>query len=793
MTGSPHFIAALFQAASSSWWRVPVPADRDSGSAPVVSANPLALRVLAIVLALAVGWGVLPLAAQGTPLTSLRSIRAMNEAEVRKGVSVAFEATVTYYNRSDVDLFVQDGDDAIYVETHPDEDLVPGDRVLVRGKTRKSFNVDIVGDTVTVLHHGTVPVPVITDFTHLIRGEMDCRWVSVRATIRSADIVNFGSGHAIYMRLLTEGGIVDATVLGTDTRLDELLDADVLVTGVVSGKFDSKMQLVGILLEVPGLADVKVLKRASESIESLPITSMANVLSAYDSSDRTSRVRVRGTITYYQPGLAAVLQNGATSLWVSTHASYPMRIGDVAEATGFPDARDGFLKLLDGEIRDTNVFDPVPPTAATWRQLSTWNSGDPDGHQSDLVSFEGVVAASVRADSQDDFVLASNGKLFTAIYRHPPGDGVLPPIKQIATGTRIRVTGICIAEQADSIDPTEQELPFNILLRSYDDIAVVARPPILNVRNLIVLAAFLLVLLFAAGLRAWITERRIRRQNAKLAYIERSRGRILEDISGSRPLAEILANITELVTLNIPDALSWCQIQDGAQIGNRPSLVEEYRVIEEPLVARSGPPHGTIYAAFHSSLKQRSIETETLSRAAALASLAIETRRLYSDLTQRSAFDMLTAVHNRFSLEKYLDEQIERSRQSAGIFGLLYIDLNEFKQVNDTYGHKVVGTHYSEVATRLSPPASSNGYHADWRGRIRRGLVDVRQPRRACECLLRLKRCIDCVFFVENYSIQGSASIGIAIYPEDGETRDSILSAADAAMYVNKQIRRESR
>ena len=53
-----------------------------------------------------------------------------------------------------------------------------------------------------------------------------------------------------------------------------------------------------------------------------------------------------------------------------------------------------------------------------------------------------------------------------------------------------------------------------------------------------------------------------------------------------------------------------------------------------------------------------------------LTALAIETRRLYSDLRHRSEFDLLTDIHNRFSLDKYLDRQIDEARQNAGIFGL---------------------------------------------------------------------------------------------------------------------------
>jgi diguanylate cyclase (GGDEF)-like protein len=746
----------------------------------------------AFALAIALACGGPSLAAQPALLTSFHAIRTLTTAEARDGLPVAFEATVTYYNRSDVDLFVQDGADAIYVETKPSEDLLPGDRVLVRGKMRKSFSVDILSDSVTVLHHGTVPPAIPADFASLIRAKLDCQWVSVHATIRSADVVNFGRGHAIYLRLLTEGGIIDATVLGTDARLDELLDAEVQVSGVVSGRFDSKMQLIGILLEVPDLADVKILKGAAEKLDSLAITPMANVLSAYYDNERTSRVRVKGTITYYQPGAAAVLQNGAMSLWISTHASYPLRIGDIAEATGFPDARDGFLTLVDGEIKDTNVYEPVQPSAATWRQLSTWNSGDPDGHQSDLVTFEGEVVAAVRAGSQDEFVLTSNGRLFSAVYRHPPAYRKTPVMKDIPSGTTIRVTGICTVEHAGSIDPTEQEVPFIILLRSLDDISVVARPSLLNVRDLMVLAAILLLLLVAAGVRAWVTERRIRRQNAQLAYVERRRGRILEDINGTRPLAEILEHITELVSLGLPDALCWCQILDGAQLGHRPQVLDAYRIVQAPIAARSGPAHGTVFAAFYTVIKPQPIEAETLARAAALASLAIETRRLYSDLVRRSEFDMLTDIHNRFSLEKYLDEQIELARQNASIFGLLYLDLNDFKQVNDTYGHKIGDRYLQEVSLRVKHQLRGMDMLARLGGdEFAVLLPNLRNRTEVEEVAHRVERCIEGAFVVEGYSIRGSASIGIAIYPEDGATRDAVLTAADAAMYVNKQIRRE--
>jgi diguanylate cyclase (GGDEF)-like protein len=765
-----------------------------TGLHPAGSTGTSLMGRLILAVAISAAWTGAAWAAEPGALTTLHAIHILTKAEAQRGLPVAFEATVTYYNPSDVDLFVQEGDEAIYVETKPNQGLASGDRVLVRGITRDSFTTDVLSETVTVLHHGALPAPVPASFEELIRAQRDCMRVSVRATVRSADTVNFGSMHGTYLKLLMDRGSIDATIAGTDaSRLKDMLDSDVEVTGVVSGKFDSKMQLIGVLLEVPDLADVKILKRADVRPDSLPITPMDEVLSAYYVHDLTRRVRVQGTITYYQPGSSVVLQNGARSLWISTHSSNPMRIGDVATATGFPDARDGFLALTDGEIEDSNIFAPVPPQPSTWRQLATWNSGDPDGHQNDLVSFEGQVAAAVREDSQDEFILVSNGKLFTAIYRHPPASRPLPPMRQVSVGTRIRVTGICMVVQANNIDPTEQEVPFNILLRSFDDIEVVASPSLLNVRNLTILVSLLLVLLFAAGARGWVMERKVRRQKTTQADIERRRSHILEDINSSRPLAEIIEQITELASFRLRGAPCWCQIVDGAQLGNCPASLNSLRVVHEQIPARSGPPLGVIHAAFDPLSKPRASEPNTLSMAAALAALAIETRRLYSDLVHRSEFDLLTDIHNRFSLEKYLDQQIDEARQNACILGLIYIDLNEFKQVNDVYGHQVGDLYLQEVAIRMKHQLRAVDMLARLGGdEFAVLLTQVRNRAEVEEIALRLERCLDKPFAAVGAVVHGSASVGISLYPEDGTTKDVLLTAADAAMYVNKHIRRES-
>jgi diguanylate cyclase (GGDEF)-like protein len=70
-------------------------------------------------------------------------------------------------------------------------------------------------------------------------------------------------------------------------------------------------------------------------------------------------------------------------------------------------------------------------------------------------------------------------------------------------------------------------------------------------------------------------------------------------------------------------------------------------------------------------------------------------------------------------------------------------------------------------------------------------ITAVRNRAGAEEIAQRLEHSFDEPFTVEGYVLQGSASTGIALYPEDGATKDSLLSAADAAMYVAKHIKRQ--
>jgi len=730
-------------------------------------------------------------AASPAPLTTLRAIAALTNAQASRHVPVSFEATVTYFRGYDADLFVQEADTAIYVHTATGLKLVPGDQVLVRGTTHESFRPFVDGKEVFRLGHSPLPRPERASIAQMVRAETDCRLVTVRAFIRSADIVPDSRSFvpAIYLRMIVDGQQVDANVDSSDENtLKDLLDAEVQITGVVSGHFDNKMQQTGILFHVQSLADVKILERPGFDPWSLPVTPMDRMFTGYRVRDLTQRMRLEGTITYYQPGAALVLQEGSKSLWIQTDDYRPLRIGDRATAIGFPDIENGFLTLTRSEVRDSSLPAPIAPSLFAWRDLASGGNLSAS-HIFDLVSIEGQVVTEVRQATQDEYVLEAGGHLFSAILRHPGSLSRIPllPMKQVPLGSRIRVTGICMLADAN---PFNGDVPFNILIRNFDDIAVVARPPWLNVRHLMLLVGLLLSVVIAIGIRSWFLERRVRHRTAALAYLERRRSRILEAINGSRPLSEIIEQITEVVSFRLHGAACWCEIADGARLGKPPLRITSQRIIQHEIPGRSGASLGTIYAAIHRLNRPRPEESEALSLGTNLASLAIETSRLYSDLVHRSEFDLLTDVPNRFSLERNLEALIHDCGQFAGIFGLIFIDLDRFKQVNDQFGHQVGDLYLQQAALHMKRQLRPADTLARLGGDEFAVVVPaVRNRDDVEEIALRLERSFDEPFSIEGRELHGSASVGIALYPDDAGTADELLSRADAAMYAVKQSR----
>ncbi|WP_162601909.1 GGDEF domain-containing protein [Occallatibacter savannae] len=736
-------------------------------------------RILSAVLLVA----TLAARAENAPLTTLSAIHSLGNERAAQFLPVSFPAVVTYYVRGNVDLFVQDGSSAIYVETTPDQTLVPGDRIQVIGTTRASFRPEIKADRILLKGHGAPPASVNADFRQLIRAELDCQRATVRGYVRSANVVSDVGISTIYLQLQMLGGTVDAQMPETGPiDLKSLLDAEVQITGAVAGRFDRKMQMTGVLIEVPSALDLKVIRRAPLAPKDLPITPMNQILSGFDVQNNTRRVKVSGTITYYQPGSTLVLQSGDKSLLVTTQFEQRARIGDLATVTGFPDVQNGSLVLTGGAIDDTNSPSLVAPVPSNADVLAR---GD---HALDLVSIDAKLLTAVREPAQDEYLFVAGGHLFKAILQHPQHLVAPKPMFEIPPGSAVRIVGVCRVSKAEQ---SQEPIAFDILIRSAEDLTVTAGPSPLNVRNLTYAVGALLAGLLVIGSFAWRAERRGRSQIARQAHVEQMRSRILEHLNGSTSLLDMVEEATEIVSFRLNGAACWCELADDRQCGTRPAHSANLRLVQHQILSRSGLHLGTISAALHARTKPRKAENDALSAAAGLIALAIENRRLYSDLQHRSQFDLLTELHNRFSLEERLSAMIETSKSAKSKFGLIYIDLDGFKLINDHYGHHIGDRYLQQATRRMKHQLRPSDVMARLGGDEFAVLIgDAASHQDIRSVVDRLEGCFSNPFQIEGNLIMGAASFGVALFPVDGNTQDSLLNSADAAMYVAKHQRR---
>ena len=748
------------------------------------------------IVAMAAACCVATMAQAPLTLTTIHAVRSLSKAEAANKLPVAIEATVTYFRGYESTLFVEDKGEAIYVGGANNIALEPGDRILVKGTTYADFSPDVAANEITVLHHGALPPAVPATFTEMIQGRRDCMYVSVRGVVRSATMSLSSGRHVSQIELGTESGYVNITMDNDDAAwLKGWLDSEVEVTGVASGRFDGKMQQTGAMLHVSSSRNVTVLHPAGRDPWSIPATPMDRVLQTFKFVDQSGRVRVEGVLTYYHPSQMAVLENGGRSIRVLTPQLEPLAVGDHAEAIGIPFVDNGFLTLKLGAIRTLGRAPPVIPAPVTWDELAA------SKHAFDLVLVEGTLVSQVREQAQDVYVISSNRKLFSATVRHPfvyewPTVKQPPPMPAIAAGSLVKVTGVAILDDGNPFNGSEG---FGVLMRTAGDVTVVAKPSWLNVRNLMKIVTLLLAAIVVVGAWGWMLQRKIHRQTRSIATrieceanVERRRSRILEDINNGEPIAAVLAGITDLVSFQLDGAPCSCELADGTRYGAWEGDKRRQKGIRHEIPSRGGPPHGHILAGTDPHTTPWESVSAGLTMGAVLAALSIESSRLYSDLVYRSEFDLLTDVRNRFSFEKKLDALLAEASEHNQIFGLVFVDLDHFKRVNDHFGHQAGDQYLQAVAARMKGQLRSCDTLARLGGDEFAALVrDVSSRAGMEEVAMRMKHCFDDPFSAAGNTIKGSASIGIAIYPEDGFTRDRLLNTADAAMYVSKQMRSE--
>jgi diguanylate cyclase len=153
--------------------------------------------------------------------------------------------------------------------------------------------------------------------------------------------------------------------------------------------------------------------------------------------------------------------------------------------------------------------------------------------------------------------------------------------------------------------------------------------------------------------------------------------------------------------------------------------------------------------------------------------------------------DGLTGLPNRLLLIKRLQLAIKNASQRHRQLALLFIDLDGFKIVNDRFGHRAADRLLSAVGARIAASVRDDDIACRYGGDEFVALLsNLSDGALAVSIVEKIRRHIGEPYSIDGMEIHIGASIGLAVYPSDGERYDALLNRADAAMYRDKAARR---
>jgi diguanylate cyclase (GGDEF)-like protein len=313
----------------------------------------------------------------------------------------------------------------------------------------------------------------------------------------------------------------------------------------------------------------------------------------------------------------------------------------------------------------------------------------------------------------------------------------------------------------------------------------------------------------------------------------RARARLLERIARHEDVAVVLAEVARFVDPDAPERVDVVAVQDGRAVrrvtalgsggdpdGRAPGPVPSaLRAVLEDGDAPTGveldegdgwPAERAAWAAERAGVRWSAVpvsgdgdgrvgavvrfaepgdedeEVATrLREAASLAGIALRQAELVDRLRHRAFHDALTGLPNRAFLQERLRQEMERARRDGHALGVLMLDLDDFKAVNDAYGHEAGDELLHAVAGRLAWVVRSDETVARLGGD--EFVVVVRGVEAARRVAERILVAFATPFEVAEEQRIVRPSIGLARWPEDGEGAEAVLAAADSAMYRAKR------
>ena len=669
-------------------------------------------------------------------LTTIEAVRALPPARAAQALPVHVSGVITCFDSSLNEIFLQDNTGGIYV-SYPGRPagLRLGERVTLHGMTSAGdFAPVIVAASIQDNGAGRLPTPVAVTYEAAASGRLDSQYAVLEGIVHPLKFAEQSDRPIITFELYTSIGQIHIfTAPGfPDLRASaHLEDAKIRIEGVFATVFNARRQLLGYQMEVDSPDQIKVLEPSTGDAFAMETTQVGNLLRFSAKQHSGHRVKVAGSVTAVGSDYF-FLQDKSGG--VEVRGTYPaVHLSDRIEAVGYPTLDGSYSpRLSDSVVRIEPGVQAAQPVPAAGEGLF---QGDYDSR---LITVQGRLLTSLHTPGSCSLVLQAGVQSFTAeLNTTDLGTGSC----NLTEGAMLQLTGV----SSSQTDPTKlyrllQKVPvtFKVLLRGPDDIVVVSRAPFWSLRNTIFLLILVSALALAILLWVSVLGRRVRRQKAALDRASQT-------------------------------AQAICDLSAAMQEVSR-----EGRFDTEVHV-RGSEDIAHLVVGFNGMI------TELRMRDRAK-------REAESRLRHQALVDELTGLPNRRLLSDRLTQSLGSARREKKLVGLLFIDLDGFKSVNDSFGHAAGDMLLTEVAQRFRSRTRESDTLARIGGDeftvILNHVESKEDVGKAAESFLESLRA---PFSIAGHEITIGASIGISLSTNDRQEDGDLLQQADSAMYVAKR------
>jgi len=732
--------------------------------------------------------------------TSITAVHGLSPEAAARKVPVVVAGTVTGIGFWPYGITVQDGDDGIFVALAAGASPVSvGQRVLVRGTTDQGGFAPIINAAqIEVKGFVDLPRAYFARAKELAWGELDNRLVEVRGVVRATAPGRMGDGTSVFMVVDMNPGIVHvALARGIHLDATQFVDATIRAKGIVGVEFNKRRQALGASVVVNRVEDISIVRTPAAAASSGTPTPMADIFRWGPHPDWSHRIKVAGILTLQRPGEFLILQDGDQAIRVETLDTTKLPLGTRFEVSGFAVPAEFGPVLRDAVVGVRGTAEPVKALVRQASQLYSPPSlvgPAPAGLDDNwlLIKLRARLVETHEYGSGVTLLLDDGGIQFSATA---PASAARE-LEKLTLGSRLELTGIYEV----LVDPLHIPQGFRLLIRSSGDVTVLSSGPWLNATHfrwsaLVFGATALLSALWALTLRsrvrgqtAWISWRLRREQGVASLHAERSK--VLELIGRNEPLTVVCEGLMSLILVHNPFCEPAIGIRSGEEwhwTGCTKERTSGFPIESIEVVSASGAWGAKVVLI---AAGPAPAESEFLQTCRECMSIALDHRELHERLLLQTLSDPLTHLPNRRSLDSHLEQVIETSRRNMACFAILAIDLDGFKTINDTLGHAAGDIVLQELASRFQLAMRKDEMISRIGGdEFVAVLEQVIGYGDAQQVASRLAAAAVLPIDISGVQIHPSLSIGIAVYPVDGETPKALRSKADIRMYELKVAR----